>query len=61
MPAGKKTKEVVKGDVGKVELEVLVEGHIHEGNPCNKGAKIMVSEDAAGMLKKAWTVNNAAS
>ena len=61
MPAGKKPKEVAKKDAKKVELEVLVEKHIHEGKPCKKGDKIMVTEDVAGMLKKAWTVHNAAS
>jgi len=50
MPAGKNTKEVVK----KVEIEVLVEGHIHEGQPCKKGGKIMVSQEVKEMLEKAW-------
>lgn len=50
MPAEKISKEVVK----KNELEVLVEGHIHKGKPCKKGTKIMVSEEVAKMLEKAW-------
>lgn len=57
MPAVEEPKNVVK----KIEIEVVVDGHIHEGKVCKKGAKIMVSEDVAGMLKKAWMVNNAAS
>lgn len=50
MPADKKSKVVVK----KIELEVLVEGHVHKGEHCEKGSKIMVSEEVAKMLKKAW-------
>lgn len=53
MPAENKTKKVEK----EVELEVLVDGHSHNGNPCKKGDKIMVPETVKSMLGDAWKVS----
>lgn len=50
MPAKNKIKKVVKD----VEIQVLVEGHVHKGKPCNKGDKIMVPQDVKEMLDDAW-------
>lgn len=48
------TKGLVPDQSGKVEVEVMDDNHTHEGKSCKKGDKIMVTPEAAEMLRKVW-------